>query len=135
VIFVADHGYRYPDHLTEYEPARYHIPILWVGGAVKAPARIETVASQTDLAATLLGQLDIPHHHFQFSKDILDARYPPSAFYTFSNGFGFVDNTGASAFDNDANRPFFQQPEKGADERIRKGKALLQTLYDDLGRR
>jgi phosphoglycerol transferase MdoB-like AlkP superfamily enzyme len=135
VVFVADHGFRYPEELKEYEPARYHIPVLWVGGAVKEPARIETIASQTDLAATLLGQLDIPHGDFLFSKDILDARYPVWAFYTFSNGFGFVDTTGVSAYDNDSNRPIFHSPAGGGEERIMKGKSLLQTLYDDLGNR
>jgi phosphoglycerol transferase MdoB-like AlkP superfamily enzyme len=135
VVFVADHGYRYPEHLTEYEPARYHIPILWIGGAVKKPVKIETIASQTDLAATLLSQLDIPHSDFLFSKNILDARYPEYAFYTFSNGFGFIDSTGVSTYDNDSNRPIFQNPAEGGEERIEKGKTLLQTLYDDLGNR
>ncbi|MDR1344481.1 MAG: sulfatase-like hydrolase/transferase, partial [Tannerellaceae bacterium] len=118
VIFVADHGFRYPEWLKEYEPARYHIPIIWTGGAVKEPARIETIGSQTDLAATLLGQMDIPHRDFLFSKDILDYRYPAYAFYTFSNGFGFVDSTGVSAYDNDSNRPVYQDPSGGGDERI-----------------
>ncbi|MDR1919825.1 MAG: sulfatase-like hydrolase/transferase [Tannerellaceae bacterium] len=135
VIFVADHGFRYPEQLKEYEPARYHIPVLWVGGAVKAPARIETIASQTDLAATLLGQLGIPHQDFLFSKDILDPRHPAYAFYTFSNGFGFVDSTGVSVYDNDSNHPILQQPAEGGESRLEKGKALLQTLYDDLGHR
>ncbi|MDR1357485.1 MAG: LTA synthase family protein [Tannerellaceae bacterium] len=135
VVLVADHGFRYPGWLKEYEPARYRIPVIWTGGAVKEPARIETVGSQSDLAATLLGQMDIPHRDFLFSKDILDRRYPAYAFYTFSNGFGFVDATGVSAYDNDSNRPVYQNPSSGGDERIRKGKALLQTLYDDMGRR
>ncbi|MDR0537260.1 MAG: sulfatase-like hydrolase/transferase [Tannerellaceae bacterium] len=135
VIFIADHGYRYPSTLTEYEPARYHIPMLWVGGAVKQPVRIETVASQSDLAATLLSQLDIPHDDFMFSKDILAPRSTEFAFYTFSNGFGFIDSTGASAFDNDSERPVLNKPQTGSEERLNKGKALLQTLYDDLGGR
>lgn len=135
IVFVADHGFRYPEQLKEYEPARYHIPILWVGGAVKEPAQIDAIASQTDLAATLLSQLDIPHGDFRFSRDILDPRRPAFAFYTFSNGFGFVDSTGVAAYDNDSNRPIFRSPKEGSEERLEKGKALLQTLYDDLGNR
>ncbi|GHV50585.1 sulfatase [Bacteroidia bacterium] len=135
VVFIADHGYRYPATLTEFEPARYHIPVLWVGGAVKQPAKIETIASQTDLAATLLSQLDIPYSGYTFSKDILDPKYEVFAFYTFSNGFGFVDKSGASAYDNDSNRPVMESPQEGGEARSEKGKALLQTLYDDLGNR
>jgi phosphoglycerol transferase MdoB-like AlkP superfamily enzyme len=135
VIFVSDHGFRYPEHLEEYEPARYHIPMLWIGGAVKKKARIKRIASQTDLVATLLGQLGIPHQEFLFSRNIFDSRYPAYAFYTFSNGFGFMDATGVSTYDNDSNRPLSQHPPTGGVERLEKGKALLQTLYDDLGRR
>ncbi|MDR1556725.1 MAG: LTA synthase family protein, partial [Tannerellaceae bacterium] len=61
--------------------------------------------------------------------------HPTYAFYTFSNGFGFVDTTGVSAYDNDSNRLIFQEPVTGGAGRVEKGKALLQTLYDDLGRR
>jgi phosphoglycerol transferase MdoB-like AlkP superfamily enzyme len=135
IIFVSDHGFRYPEHLEEYEPARYHIPLLWTGGAVKQPRRIETLASQVDLVATLLEQMNIPHHEFTFSKNVLDPRYPPFTFYTFSNGFGFVDSTGVSVYDNDGRRAFYHSPDSGGALRIEYGKALLQTLYRDMGRR
>ena len=51
VIFVSDHGYPYPKDVVNYEPRRYHIPMLWVGGAVKEPVVIDKLANQTDLAA------------------------------------------------------------------------------------
>ena len=71
IVLVSDHGYRYPSSLTDYEPRRFHIPMIWLGGAVKEPAVIETYANQTDLAATLLSQLGLPHDQFIFSRDIL----------------------------------------------------------------
>jgi phosphoglycerol transferase MdoB-like AlkP superfamily enzyme len=135
VIITADHGYRYPGNLQEYEPARYHVPVLWVGGAVKQPAKIATLGAQTDLAATLLGQLNILHKEFIFSKDLLSPHPPAFAFYTFSNGFGFADSAGVSVFDNESRLPLMESPKEGSTERINKGKALLQTLYDDLGNR
>lgn len=135
VIFVSDHGFRYPETLLEYEPRRFHIPMIWVGGAVKSPAVIKTFANQTDLAATLLGQLGLPHGGFTFSKDIFDETSPKYAFYTYPNVFAFIDTTGVSVFDNEGNKPLIEQPLQGSNERLRKGKALLQTLYDDLGRR
>ena len=42
---------------------------------------------------------------------------------------------GDPAFDNAAGLPLLCEPERGSDERLKKGKALLQTLYDDLGSR
>lgn len=135
VVFVADHGFRYPEHIEEHEPARYHIPLLWIGGAVKKRARIKKIGDQTDLAPTLLAQLGLPRRDFPFGKDLLDPCCPAWAFYTFSNGFGFADATGVSTYDNDSNRPISLHPPTGGPERIEKGQALLQTLYDDLGRR
>ena len=135
VIFVSDHGFHYPESLLEYEPRRFHIPMLWIGGALKSPAVITAFANQTDLAATLLGQLGLPHGGFTFSKDIFDRKVPKYAFYTYPNGFAFIDTTGVSVYDNEGNKILIEQPLAGSSERICKGKALLQTLYDDLGRR
>ena len=135
IIFIADHGYRYPDNLNEFEPRRYHIPMLWIGGTITSPRKIDTYANQTDLAATLMNQLGLSTKDFIFSKDILDPNDPHYAFYTFNNGFGFIDTSGISVYDNEGNRILLESPSEGSEERIRKGKALLQTLYDDLGAR
>lgn len=135
VILVSDHGFRYPDNLQEFEPLRYHIPMLWLGGAVREPQVIDTYANQTDLAATLLSQLQLPYSAFSFSKNLTDSKAPAYAFYTFSNGFGFIDSTGISVFDCEGDKPLIEQPRVGSELRLRKGKALLQTLYDDLGGR
>lgn len=135
VIFVSDHGYHYPAELTDYEPRRFHIPMLWIGGAVKEPRIVDTFANQTDLAATLLHQLGLPHDEYTFSKDIFCPAAPKYAFYTYPNGFGFIDSTGVSVFDNEGNKPLIKEPKESSETRLNKGKALLQTLYDDLGRR
>ena len=135
IVLVSDHGFLYPEDLKMYEPRRQHIPMLWLGGAVKAPKRVDRLLTQTDLAATLLAQMELPHTDFPFSHDLFGTVTAPYAFYTFSNGFGFIDSTGVSAFDNAAGLPLLREPERGSDERLKKGKALLQTLYDDLGSR
>ena len=136
IVLIADHGYRYPDTLKEYEPARYHIPMLWIGGAVKEPRRVDMLVSQTDMAATLLGQMQLPHETYRFSRDVFNPAYRnPFAFYTFNNGFAVIDSTGASVYDNVGQQTLYQQPESGNDARLEKGKTLLQILYDDLGNR
>ena len=135
VILVSDHGFLYPDTIKNYEPKRYHIPMLWLGGAVKEARQISTFANQTDLAVTLLKQLRLPHDEFLFSKDILDPNQPHYAFYTFINGFGLIDSTGVSVYNNENNSPLIELPKTGSELRMDKGKALLQTLYDDLGNR
>ena len=131
VVMVSDHGYKYPSNVQEFEPQRYHIPMLWLGGAIKEPQIINTIACQTDLAKTLLNQLNVPTGDFIFSKDILDPAIPHYAFYTFNNGFGMIDSTGISVYDNEGEKVLLD----GNELRIEKGKALLQTLYKDMGNR
>ena len=135
VILVSDHGYPYPADVKNEEPRRYQIPMLWLGGVIQKPAVITRYANQTDLAATLLHLLGLPHEDFTFSRNIFSPDYPEYAFYTYSNGFGFIDSTGVTVYDNEGNKPIIESTQEGSDLRIRKGKALLQTLYDDLGRR
>ena len=134
VVLVADHGYPYPKDLNAFEPKRYHIPLLWLGGAVEEPRRIDTYCCQTDIAATLLQQMGISHDEFLFSKDIMDVSRPKFAFYTFNNGFGWIDQTGVSVFDCEGDKVLLSDPE-GEAARLTKGKALLQTLYQDMGKR
>lgn len=135
IVFISDHGYAYPETLKMYEPSRYHIPCLWIGGAVKAPTVIDNYISQTDLAATLLGQLDLNKEEFKFSRDLFSDDYSEFAFYTFNNGFAFIDSTGVSVYDNAAEAPLIEEPQNNSTERLNKGKAILQTLYQDLGTR
>lgn len=135
IVLISDHGFRYPSSLKDYEPRRFHIPMIWLGGAVKEPVIVDTYANQTDLAATLLSQLNLSHDQFAFSRDILDPGYPKYSFYTYSNGFGFMDSTGVSVHDNESNRLLIEEPASNSENRINNGKVLLQTLYDDLGSR
>ena len=95
LIITADHGITYPADITEANPDRNRIPVIWAGGAVRSPRRIETLCNQTDLAATLLGQLALPHGEFTFSRDVLSRTYTyPCAIHTFIGGITFIDTTG-----------------------------------------
>ena len=135
VICLPDHGFYYPREGSNAMPRFYHIPLLWLGGAVKQPMQVYKIMNQTDLAATLLGQLGLEHTAFTFSRNVLGSDYKyPFAFYSFNNGFSFRDSTGVTVFDNNSGSILFDEPE--ADEsRLDKGKAILQTVYDDLGNR
>ena len=135
VICLPDHGFYYPREGSNAMPRFYHIPLLWLGGAVKQPMQVDKILNQTDLAATLLGQLGLEHTAFTFSRNVLGSDYKyPFAFYSFNNGFSFRDSTGVTVFDNNSGSILFDEPE--ADEsRLDKGKAILQTVYDDLGNR
>lgn len=134
LILVPDHAMRYPYDIPNASAERYQIPLLFAGGAIKEPRIIETVGSQIDLAATLLTQLGIDRSEYIFSKDLLNPNSPHFAFYTFKDGFGFITPGGKGIFDCESGQPF-EETGTEAKQNIEKGKALLQSLYNDLENR
>lgn len=135
LVIMPDHGIRNSTTSSTYAPDMYHMPLLLLGGAVLQPRVIDTFMSQSDIAATLLAQMGIDHSDFLFSRNVLSSDYTyPFAFYTFSNGFGFLDSTGTTLFDADGDG-VLTDVQDGTDMRLMRGKAILQTLYDDLGSR
>lgn len=125
VIVVADHGLNLtnnPDSRRDY----CHIPIVMWGGAVEGPQVIDTPMSQTDLAATILGQMGLDHSDFPFSRDVTADTYTrPFGFHTYNNGFLVDTPEGYTDYDNVA-----EAAVSGAHPgRERLGKAILQRLY------
>ena len=98
IIFLPDHSIDYGPY-TEALQVRNKIPMVWAGGAVKAPRKITQLCNQTDLAATLLAQLRLPHDQFRWSRDVLSASYRyPFAVHNYNNGFSLADSTGFIAY-------------------------------------
>jgi phosphoglycerol transferase MdoB-like AlkP superfamily enzyme len=131
IILLPDHSYDYAG-ANQTQPDRNRIPMVWTGGAIKSPRLITTLCNQTDLPATLLAQLGLPHQQFRWSRDVLSRSYQhPLAMHTYRNGFSVTDSTGFMAYDFDANK---MVADKSTDsqrlERI--GKAILQATTKDL---
>ena len=135
VVCIPDHGFCYPQGTVDRGGEFSHIPMLWLGGAIKEPMKIDKMMNQTDMAATLLGQLGLDHSMFPFSRDVLSESYVyPFAFYSSGSVFAFRDSTGVSAYDIKADCISYEAP-SASDERLIRGKAILQSAYDDLGKR
>ena len=108
---------------------------MWTGGAVKGGQTVDCICNQTDLPATLLGQMGIAHSDFTFSRDVTSAAYTyPFAIHTYKNGFTLTDSTGFVAYDLDAQRPIVSQS-TDVPRLVRMGKAILQVTSKDLERR
>ena len=135
IVCIPDHGFCYPQGATDRGGEFSHIPMLWLGGSIKEPMRVDKIMNQTDMAATLLGQLGLDHSMFTFSRDVLSESYVyPFAFYSSGSVFAFRDSTGVSAYDIKADCISYEEP-SASEERLNRGKAILQSAYDDLGRR
>lgn len=130
VIVIADHS---SPHIQPHHDwfKRFHIPMLWLGGALSVrDTTINTVASQIDLAATVLHQLDFSANEYTFSRNIFSAQYQPLAHYAFQNGFGLIKSHCRYIYDTNGN--FVAQSKGNVDSNdIKQGKAILQAIYDD----
>ena len=130
VLIVPDHLGAYPLNIDNYAMWRYEIPMILLGGKITAQ-QVETIGCQTDIPATLLGILGVEHNEFLFSKDILDAKAPHFAFFTFPDAMGMVTEENTVIYDNALNKAVFDEgSKKGLNKK--KVQAYLQKLYDKI---
>lgn len=133
-VLVPDHAMQYPVDLDVFSSKRYEIPLILYGGALAVKGvKIDAMGSQIDIAATLLGQLGLPHTDFPFSKDMLNPANPHFGYFTVPDTFGIITDSGEVVFDNVSQKIYSTTlPDTTA---LSYGKALLQKLYDDLEER
>ena len=137
LVLVADHGHQQPGNSPNQSPAKFRIPLLLAGGALRPDARgrvVGTIGSQTDVAATLLQQLGLPATAFPWSRDLLAAHPVPFAYYCFNNGFGAVSPAGAVTFDN-VSRQVGERDDAVPAAQLQLGQALEQVSLEDFARK
>jgi len=143
VVITADHGINHGDVDQGRPEVKNHVPMLWTGGAVRRPCEVSVLCSQTDLAATLFGQMHIAHDDFRFSRDVLSATYRyPTAFHNYPHAQMMIDSAGCIVYDFDADRLTVDHAPDGSslqggvgaaasDRRVRINKAVLQVTAAD----
>ena len=99
LVIIADHGHRLPE-LDSLQSVRrwdtFSIPMLWLGGAL---AVRDTVVSQPG------GQTDLPSDPaqparsrrlgYRWSRNLFAANLKPWAWFTFTDGFGWINDAAA----------------------------------------
>jgi phosphoglycerol transferase MdoB-like AlkP superfamily enzyme len=131
IIITADHGHRLPGGMVNHYPDEFKIPMLWVGGALaKKDTIISVISSQTDIASTLLNQLNINSEEFNYSKNLLSTPGNIFAYYAFKNGFGYITESGKLVFDNVSKNALLKDSSI-TEEDVRNGKAYLQYSFQD----
>ncbi len=136
-VITADHSHRLPGTIAEYDPQRYHIPLLFFGDVLKPEfrgKRIEKTGSQTDLANTLLTQLKIDPLRYKWSKDLLNPKTDGFAFFNWDNGFGFAADSQVISFDNVGKNIILRRDstnKKNDGQLTRYGKAYMQNVFQE----
>ena len=108
--------------------------MLWLGGVIDSVRRIPKIGSQVDLASTLLKQLHLQSNDFIFSKDILAPTAQSFAVYSFNNGFGYIDEHWEIVYDFDY-KNYLKKEGVFNESDLEKGKAFMQTLFNDYNTR
>ena len=137
LVLVADHGHQQPGNSSNQSPDKFRIPLLLAGGALRPEARgrvVSALGSQTDVAATLLHQLQLPATAFVWSRDLLAPHNPPFVYYCFNNGFGAVSPQGTITFDN-VSRHVWDRDPLTPDSQLRLGQAMEQVSLEDFARK
>lgn len=130
VVAVPDHQGCYPEVMDNYTLEHYQVPLVMTGGAVRAPRRVGTLGSQTDLVATLLTLVGVSHEAFPWSKDLLDAGAAHYAVFAVPDAVGMVREEGALIWDNTSARTVFSTwPEGRQKQALQTLKAYYQKLY------
>ncbi len=130
IVLIADHSGRFPYDREIHLPERYAIPMIWLGGALDSTGVINnTIGGQQDVAATILGQLDIKHDEYLYSRDILAHNDSQFALYLWANGLGYKTDKGSIAFSTDTKKVFWQTGDTLNLEQ--QAKALFQVYSND----
>ena len=130
VIMIPDHGFLYKQSYDD--PGFFRAPMLWLGGAIREPRKMDILMNQSDIAATLLSQMGISHQEYPWSRNVLSKTYTyPFVYCNYPAGLLFADSTGTSIYDLNGEAVMMEQP---ADDglRILRAKAILQSSYDQL---
>lgn len=129
-ICIADHGTIKIGNPQAYEPRAFHIPMVWAGGVLNVrDSVVSTIGSQTDLVATLFGQLGMDASAYAYSKNMLARDIIPFAYYAYSGAGGFISSEGVSVYNLQNNRPLSGDTLGKNSERFR---AYLQSLDEDV---
>jgi hypothetical protein len=132
-VLVADHSHNSYRNWGVNTPPYRKIPLLLYGEALKEKYRgkqIARVSSQTDIATTLLKQLNLSAENFQWSKDLFNPYTPEFAYFEINVGCGWIRPDGQFVYQN-TTQSFDQNtfPAPVKEERVKEGKSYLQVLF------
>lgn len=132
VVIMADHGHPLPNHEGTFnDPKRFHIPMLWLGGALNKTNDLNTTfSSQTDFAYTLLALLNGDNSEFEWGNNFFQESPNHFAHYIFNKGFGTIDSKGYFVYDYVGKKTIVKKG-KSSKKLEMLGKVITQKAYQD----
>ena len=132
IVIMADHGHYLPKHEGPFNgPKKFHIPMLWLGGALNAKGeKIETLSAQSDFAYSLLPLINGDNSKFLWSTNIFANSENHYVHYIFNKGYGNINKNGVYVYDYVSDKKIISE---GTDTKNQKtlGQAITQNSYQD----
>jgi len=135
-VFVSDHSHRSPRHWINQQPEYRKIAMMFYGNVIKDEFRgyrYKKIASQLDLAATLLNQMGISSKKYEWSKNLFNPYTSQFALYETSDGFGWIRPGQYLVYSHTNNNFRFEQTISPSEKsRLEKeGKSYLETMFQE----
>ncbi len=134
-IVVADHSHNSYRNWSFHTGEYHKVPMLWLGGALDSAyrgKRWHKPASQVDIPASLLAQINLDNDEFHWSKNLFDPFAPDFKYFGFDNGLIWIEPGGSFSYDTDLESYYWAKPENNPPSNIeRRGKSFLQVLYQE----
>lgn len=134
-VFVADHGHATPSSQSPSFNKYNRIPLLFWGEPLKDEFKgkqIDKLGSQSDIAATLIYQMNGDISRYPWSKDLLNPNSPEFAFHTITRGYGWITPKGGMTYQMEM-KSFIDNtfPKSVEKAEVKKGHAFLTQIYAD----
>ncbi|MCY4779717.1 sulfatase-like hydrolase/transferase [Sphingobacterium sp. UT-1RO-CII-1] len=139
IIVTSDHGHVYPTEKYGLDrPERYHVPLFFLGGALKEEYRglkVDQVVSQLDIVATLSDFIGGNGSAFKYSQNLFAKNRKNIAFYNSNGAFGLINDQYAVSYDMlKRNISYTTVPKENIgvrDSLLNQAKAYYQVVFDD----
>ncbi|MEN9521845.1 MAG: hypothetical protein RL065_222 [Bacteroidota bacterium] len=134
-VLISDHSHDSPFNWNFYDAKHFHIPLLILGGAIKNEyhgKNFNQVCSQNDVVSTILHQVKLPATDYNWSKNLFNPYTQHFAYYSFTEGGGFVSDSSQFSYNKSSNSSFFESKNKIDSTLMQKNmQAYLQTLFEE----
>ena len=109
--------------------------MVWYGDILNSQDKVvNALSNQTDLASTLLRQLNINSDEYIFSNDIFSMNSASQVTYAINNDFGYVSDSLEFIYNRLPDKHILINGTM-SDSALMQAKAYYQLLYEDLLRR
>ncbi len=128
IVITADHGIRAPNNCEVNSPEKYHIPLVFTGGAIKKHQLIKQITSHTDIPVGVLALLGYNKESqaFIFSKNPFIENKKAWSCFLYTEGVGVITATDTAVYDLKLESSIKKY--KYSDESLAKAKAYIHTM-------